>query len=58
MTAGPRTSAGCPTFGQEGDVLPEAHIFDFDGDIYGAHAAVSFIEYLRPERKFDVASKA
>jgi len=41
-----------PTFDKK-DVLLEAHIFDFDGDIYGAHAAVSFIEYLRPEQKFD-----
>lgn len=41
-----------PTFDKE-DVLLEAHIFDFEGDIYGAHAAVSFIEYIRSERKFD-----
>ena len=41
-----------PTFDKK-DVLLEAHIFDFAGDIYGAHAAVSFIEYLRPEQKFD-----
>lgn len=41
-----------PTFDKK-DVLLEVHIFDFDGDIYGIHAAVSFIEYLRPERKFD-----
>lgn len=41
-----------PTFGKE-DVLLEVHIFDFDGDIYGAHLAVSFIEHLRDERKFD-----
>lgn len=41
-----------PTFDKK-DVLLEAHIFDFAGDIYGVHAAVSFIEYLRPERKFD-----
>lgn len=41
-----------PTFDKQ-DVLLEAHIFDFEGDIYGAHAAVSFIEYIRPERKFD-----
>ncbi|MDO9127848.1 MAG: bifunctional riboflavin kinase/FMN adenylyltransferase, partial [Parvibaculum sp.] len=41
-----------PTFDKQ-DVLLEAHIFDFEGDIYGIHAAVSFIEYLRPERKFD-----
>lgn len=41
-----------PTFDKE-DVLLEVHIFDFDGDIYGAHMAVSFIEHLRDERKFD-----
>lgn len=41
-----------PTFDKQ-DVLLEVHIFDFEGDLYGAHAAVSFIEYLRPERKFD-----
>jgi len=41
-----------PTFDKD-DVLLEVHIFDFDGDIYGAHLAVSFIEHLRDERKFD-----
>ncbi|MDZ4382264.1 MAG: bifunctional riboflavin kinase/FAD synthetase [Parvibaculum sp.] len=40
-----------PTFDKQ-DVLLEVHIFDFEGDLYGTHAAVSFIEYLRPERKF------
>ncbi len=41
-----------PTFDKE-DVLLEVHIFDFEGDIYGAHLAVSFIDFLRPEQKFD-----
>ena len=41
-----------PTFGKD-EVVLEVHIFDFDGDIYGRHAAVSFVEFLRPERKFD-----
>lgn len=41
-----------PTFDKK-DVLLEVHIFDFEGDIYGHHAAVSFIDYLRPEQKFD-----
>ncbi|ABS62264.1 riboflavin biosynthesis protein RibF [Parvibaculum lavamentivorans DS-1] len=41
-----------PTFDKQ-DVLLEVHIFDFDGDLYGVHAAISFIEYLRPEQKFD-----
>lgn len=41
-----------PTFDKD-DVLLEVHVFDFDRDIYGQHAAVSFIDFLRPERKFD-----
>ena len=40
-----------PTFDKQ-DVVLEVHIFDFEGDIYGHHAAVSFIDYLRPEQKF------
>ena len=30
----------------------EAHIFGFDGDIYGRSAAVETVEYLRGETKF------
>ena len=30
----------------------EAHIFHFDGDIYGKCAAVETVEHLRGERKF------
>ncbi|MDF1625442.1 MAG: bifunctional riboflavin kinase/FAD synthetase [Parvibaculaceae bacterium] len=41
-----------PTFNKS-DVLLEAHVFDFSGDLYGAHASVSFVSYIRPERKFD-----
>ena len=41
-----------PTFDKK-DVLLEVHIFDFDGDIYGAHIKASLIEFIRPERKFD-----
>lgn len=40
-----------PTFG-EGKRLVEAHILDFEGDLYGAELRVEFIERLRPERKF------
>ena len=40
-----------PTFGGEGIVL-EAHLFDFDEDIYGRHARVAFVEHLRGEAKF------
>lgn len=41
-----------PTF-DKSDVLLEVHIFDFAGDIYGVHASVSLIAFLRPEQKFD-----
>ncbi len=40
-----------PTF-DNGELLLEVHLFDFDGDIYGRHVRVAFIEYLRAERKF------
>lgn len=40
-----------PTFDKK-DVILEVHLFDFEGDIYGHHMAVSFIDYLRNEKKF------
>lgn len=41
-----------PTFDKK-DVILEVHLFNFAGDIYDHHIAVSFIDYLRPEQKFD-----
>ena len=32
--------------------LMEAHLFDFDGDLYGKHLMVELIAYIRPEAKF------
>lgn len=40
-----------PTFGQ-GQVILETHLFDFEGDLYGLMAEVSFIEHLRGEQSF------
>ena len=42
-----------PTFDKGDDVVLEAHLFDFDGDLYGKHLRVQLIERLREERKFD-----
>ena len=33
--------------------LMEAHLFDFDGDLYGQHLMVELISWIRPEVKFD-----
>jgi riboflavin kinase / FMN adenylyltransferase len=43
-----------PTFYEHADhSLLEAHILDFDDDLYGEPARVSFGHFLRSERKFD-----
>lgn len=43
-----------PTFYEHADSsLLEAHLLDFDGDLYGEDAKVRFIDFLRSERKFD-----
>jgi riboflavin kinase/FMN adenylyltransferase len=31
----------------------ETHLFDFKGDLYGAHLSVALVEFLRPEATFD-----
>ncbi|MBT3360809.1 MAG: bifunctional riboflavin kinase/FAD synthetase [Rhodospirillales bacterium] len=41
-----------PTFGKE-EVVLEAHLFDYDGDLYGKRVRVALIDFLRPEKKFD-----
>jgi riboflavin kinase / FMN adenylyltransferase len=43
-----------PTFYEHADVsLLEAHLIDFDGDLYGETARVEFHAFLRSERKFN-----
>ncbi len=41
-----------PTVGGMKTLL-EVHLFDFEGDIYGAHVHVDFLKKLRDERRFD-----
>ena len=41
-----------PTFAEPARTI-EAHIFDFDRDIYGARIQLEIVERIRGERKFD-----
>ncbi len=40
-----------PMFGVNQPNL-ETYLLDFDGDLYGQHLSVAFVDYLRPELKF------
>ena len=42
-----------PTINNGNDLSIEVHILDFQGDIYNQKMRLEFIEYLRPEIKFD-----
>jgi riboflavin kinase / FMN adenylyltransferase len=42
-----------PTFYEDGDVLVEAYVLDFDGDLYGQRAKVRFREWVRGQERFD-----
>ena len=41
-----------PTFDGEG-ITVETHLFDYTGDLYGKILRVAFIDFIRPEMKFD-----
>ena len=40
-----------PTFGG-GAVTVEAHVLDFDGDLYGEHVSLDFVERLRATERY------
>jgi riboflavin kinase/FMN adenylyltransferase len=42
-----------PTVREGAAPLLEVHLFDFEGEIYGRHLRVKFLEKLREEQKFD-----
>jgi riboflavin kinase/FMN adenylyltransferase len=42
-----------PTFHDEGTVLAEANLLDFDGDLYGAGLQLDLLARLRDERRFE-----
>lgn len=41
-----------PMFGENRPNL-ETFLFDFKGDLYGHHLSIAFVDFLRPELKFD-----
>jgi len=43
-----------PTIGSETDAPPtiEAHLIDYNGDLYGAPITLNFAAFLRPEKRF------
>jgi riboflavin kinase/FMN adenylyltransferase len=43
-----------PTFAEPERTI-EAHVFDFDSDIYDREVKLEIVERIRPERKFDSA---
>jgi riboflavin kinase/FMN adenylyltransferase len=42
-----------PTVAAAGEQRIEVHIFDFDRDIYGRQLGVAFLEFIRPDARFD-----
>ena len=55
---GDRSYRGVANFGRRpmfdvGTVLLEVFLFDFAGDLYGQTIDVAFVEWIRPEMKFD-----
>jgi riboflavin kinase/FMN adenylyltransferase len=46
-----------PTFHNDGDVIPEFYIFDFDRDIYDKIMQVNLVQRIRDEQKFDSVEK-
>lgn len=46
-----------PTFYNDGKVVPEVYIYDFNNDIYGKEIKVNLIQKLRGEEKFNSAEE-
>ena len=42
-----------PTFVEQGGLVLEVHVLDWDGDLYDRRVRVTFVARLREERKFD-----
>jgi riboflavin kinase/FMN adenylyltransferase len=58
VDVGARRYDGVASFGRrpmfdQGTVLLEVFLFDFTGDLYGEIIDVAFVDWIRPELKFD-----
>ena len=42
-----------PTFGESEDVSVESWLFDYSGSAYGEKVRLEFVDFIRPEQKFD-----
>ncbi|MFH0943943.1 MAG: riboflavin biosynthesis protein RibF [Planctomycetota bacterium] len=42
-----------PTFGPDGDLTVEAHLLDFDSDLYGAELELTLLHRVRAEKRFE-----
>jgi riboflavin kinase/FMN adenylyltransferase len=42
-----------PTFETSGELLVEAYLLDFEGDLYGETLRLAFLERIRDEERFD-----
>lgn len=42
-----------PTFGDGQDLVAEAHVLDFSGDLYGCKVELRFLSRLREEHRFE-----
>ena len=63
VAIGGRRHDGVASFGRRpmfdvGTVLLEVFLFDFSGDLYGQTIDVAFVEWIRPELKFDTRRRA
>ena len=42
-----------PTFVENGGLVLEVHVLDWDGDLYDKHTRTTFVSRIRDEAKFD-----
>ena len=42
-----------PTVSESGELTVETHILDYSGNLYGRRVILEFLDYIRPEQRFD-----